>query len=176
MITQRFSSIGSTPQLKLTELEPVVANLLEYLRPRVSSKVSLQVEVLSPELKAFINVPLFEWVVENVCKNAVDAMDAKGSIIIRLARSAKGKAIVDIIDTGKGIPKKQFSKVFEPGFTTKKRGWGLGLTLVKRIVDNYHHGHIFVYRSELNKGTTFRILLNREEKKNPLLFNFSGND
>jgi signal transduction histidine kinase len=162
MITQRFSSIGSTPNLQLTELEPVVNNLLDYLRPRVSSRVILKVEALSPGLQAYINVPLFEWVVENVCKNAVDAMDARGYITIRLARSAKGKAIVDIIDTGKGIPKKQFSKVFEPGFTTKKRGWGLGLTLVKRIVDNYHHGKIFVYRSELGKGTTFRILLNRD--------------
>jgi signal transduction histidine kinase len=160
MITQRFSSIGSKPQLKLTVLEPEIENLLAYLRPRISSRISLSLECISPGLEAFINVPLFEWVIENVCKNAVDAMDNVGSITIRIGRSSKGKAIIDIIDTGKGIPKKQFRKVFEPGFTTKKRGWGLGLTLVKRIVENYHHGQIFVAKSELGKGSTFRVVLN----------------
>lgn len=109
---------------------------------------------------AAVNRALFEWVIENLIKNAVDAMDGAGSINIHI-HDQNEKLLIDISDTGKGIPKSRFKDVFKPGFTTKKRGWGLGLTLVKRIVDNYHKGKIYVHNSEVGKGTTFRIILNK---------------
>jgi signal transduction histidine kinase len=112
------------------------------------------------DITAVLNRDLFGWVMENICKNAVDAMEGKGSIRIRILRVNEGKVAIDIGDTGKGIPKNKVNTVFKPGYSTKKRGWGLGLTLVKRIIENYHQGKISVKRSEIGKGTTFRILLN----------------
>ncbi|WP_020532797.1 sensor histidine kinase [Flexithrix dorotheae] len=161
MITSRFSSIGSEPSLKDENLLEAVENIIGYLQKRVSTKVKF---IITPkfdhELYAKLNVPLFEWIIENICKNAVDAMGGAGKIEIYLKNSKDGRfVILDINDTGKGIPKSKLKTVFQPGFTTKKRGWGLGLTLVKRIVENYHNGKIFVLKSEIDVGTTFRILI-----------------
>jgi signal transduction histidine kinase len=118
------------------------------------------VYTLSENILANVHAPLFEWVVENLCKNAVDAMGSSGNIAIKILRGSEGKVFIDISDTGKGIPRSKIPMVFNPGFTTKKRGWGLGLTLAKRIIETYHKGKIFVKTSEENQGTTFRILLN----------------
>jgi signal transduction histidine kinase len=159
MIASRFSNIGSAPSLKKENLGQVIQGIANYLRTRISHKVSLTVST-GQEFIVPVNRPLFEWVIENLCKNAVDAMNGKGSIDIEI-HSTGLQVAVDITDSGKGIPKSKFKDVFKPGFTTKKRGWGLGLTLVKRIVENYHSGKIFVLHSEQGKGTTFRILLNK---------------
>ncbi|MEO1050632.1 MAG: HAMP domain-containing sensor histidine kinase [Bacteroidota bacterium] len=159
MITERFSNIGSTPALKDENVHDIISNIINYLKPRLSSKVSFNINSLSPGITAKINAPLFEWVIENLCKNAVDAMSGAGSISIRILRGSDNRVIVDITDTGKGIPKSKIKQVFNPGFTTKKGGWGLGLTLVKRIIEIYHEGKIFVRSSEENQGTTFRIIL-----------------
>lgn len=159
MVSERFSMIGSEAKLERVPLQPLLQNLIDYLKPRTSQKVSFDIETLVPDIQAIVNAPLFEWVIENICKNAIDAMEAKGSLTITLRKSARGSAIIDIKDTGKGIPKNQWKKIFEPGFSTKQRGWGLGLTLVKRIITDYHKGKIFVYRSEIGKGTTFRIII-----------------
>jgi len=139
----------------------MVEGAISYLRSRVSQRVSIQVKI-QPEgsqVMAFINRPLLEWVVENITKNAVDAMAGEGKLTLEITELTEGNVQMDITDTGKGIPRNQFKKVFEPGFTTKKRGWGLGLTLARRIVEQYHKGRIFVKSSEPGKGTTFRILL-----------------
>jgi two-component system, sporulation sensor kinase E len=161
MITARFSNIGSIPTLSDENILSVVENAANYLRTRVSTKVRFTVRTYADEnATAKINKPLFEWVIENVSKNAVDAMNGIGSLDIEITPLDEKKIGIDIIDTGKGIPRSKFSEVFEPGFTTKKRGWGLGLTLVKRIVENYHKGKIFVLSSEIGKGTTFRIIVN----------------
>jgi len=160
-ITSRFSSIGSTPQLKEYDIVEVAVKTMEYLEKRVSTRISFSLTYFPKgEIKANINKSLFEWVIENLCKNAVDAMGGIGSIHIKILKINEGKVAIDVTDTGKGIAKVSLSKVFSPGFTTKKRGWGLGLTLVKRIVENYHSGKIYIKSSELDKGTTFRILLN----------------
>lgn len=163
MITARFSSIGSPPVLKFENVEQVVRENIDYLQKRISSKVQISVRNLadtSPE--APLNRGLFEWVIENICKNAVDAMSGIGKITVFLSYTRDGKQVqIDITDTGKGIPKKLWKQIFRPGFTTKKRGWGLGLTLVKRIVEDYHKGSIFVLASSPQEGTTFRILLPR---------------
>jgi len=159
VVTERFSSIGSTPTLKDENIYQLVNNVVGYLQPRVSSKINFEVYTLSENIVAKIHAPLFEWVVENLCKNAVDAMGSTGTIAIKILRGGAGKVLVDISDTGKGIPKANISSVFKPGFTTKKRGWGLGLALAKRIIEMYHDGKIFVKSSEENKGTTFRIEL-----------------
>ncbi len=160
MITSRFSNIGSEPVLRPTNLYEVVSETVDYLKRRVSSKVTFEITSFpNTDIVADINPPLFKWVIENLCKNAVDAMAGSGHLSIKLLRANEGQAVIDISDTGKGIAKSKVGKVFQPGFTTKKRGWGLGLTLVKRIVENYHEGKIFVKSSDLNKGTTFRILL-----------------
>ncbi|MEM9326838.1 MAG: HAMP domain-containing sensor histidine kinase [Bacteroidota bacterium] len=161
MITARFSSIGSTPHLHLENVYDVVQSALAYLQNRLSSKISIQLTVFpNRSVSAQLNKDLFQWVMENLCKNAVDAMEGRGDIIVSILRVNEGKVAIDIRDTGKGIAKNRVSKIFQPGFTTKKRGWGLGLTLAKRIVENYHQGKIFVKKTEINKGTTFRILLN----------------
>jgi anti-sigma regulatory factor (Ser/Thr protein kinase) len=161
MITARFSNIGSIPALMDENILRVVQDSIEYLKTRVSSKVKFTVMSKAPETAtAKINKPLFEWVIENVCKNAVDAMNGIGSLDIEIVQLSESKIAIDITDSGKGIPRSKFNSVFEPGYTTKKRGWGLGLTLVKRIVDNYHKGRIFVHWSEPGKGTTFRIVVN----------------
>ncbi len=161
MITSRFSSIGSIPQLKNYDIVDVTTKSIAYLEKRVSTRTIFSLESF-PEgaISANINKSLFEWVIENLCKNAVDAMGGIGSISIKILKVNEGRIAIDITDTGKGIPKKSLSKVFSPGYTTKKRGWGLGLTLVKRIIENYHTGKIYVKSSEIDKGTTFRILLN----------------
>ena len=158
MITERFSNIGSEPVLNPEPMAPLLNQAIQYLRRRVSTKVQFNVQVQPQDLTACVNRPLFEWVIENLCKNAVDAMAGEGHISIHVFRH-ENKVAVDISDTGKGIPKGKLKTVFQPGFTTKQRGWGLGLTLVKRIVEQYHGGKIFVKHSEVDQGTTFRVLL-----------------
>ena len=159
MVTERFSSIGSKPVIQAENLYEVIEETIAYLRPRISTKVDLLINADSKDLDAMMNKPLFEWVVENICKNAVDAMKGKGTITIEILQDSDKYVIVDITDTGKGIEKRNFKKVFNPGFSTRQRGWGLGLTLAKRIVEGYHGGRIFVKNSEIGKGTTFRIML-----------------
>ena len=159
MVTERFSSIGSKPVIKPENLYEVIEETINYLRPRISTKVDLLINTDSKDLEAMMNKPLFEWVIENICKNAVDAMKGKGTITINVLQDSDKYVIVDITDTGKGMDKNMFKRVFNPGFTTRQRGWGLGLTLAKRIVEGYHGGKIFVKNSELGKGTTFRIAL-----------------
>lgn len=160
MVTERFSSIGSIPALKRENIVSLVQKVIDYLRPRVSSKVKIEVSYLSDNIFANVHAPLFEWVLENLCKNAVDAMGNTGFIRIKILRGNEGKVLIDVSDTGKGIPRSKINMVFRPGFTTKKRGWGLGLTLAKRIIETYHNGKIFVKSSEENEGTTFRIVVN----------------
>ena len=159
MITERFSNIGSVPVLKEENVTNLIQSLANYLRSRLSSKVSININSISDNITARINAPLFEWVIENLCKNAVDAMSGVGSLDINIMRGSDHKVFIDISDDGKGIPKSKIKQVFHPGYTTKKRGWGLGLTLVKRIIENYHEGRIFVKSSDLDQGTTFRIVL-----------------
>lgn len=160
IVTERFSSIGSVPALKKENIVHLINNVVNYLRPRVSSKVKMEVFTLSENIFANVHAPLFEWVIENLSKNSVDAMGNTGTIAIKILRGNEGKIFIDISDTGKGIPRSKIDHVFRPGFTTKKRGWGLGLTLAKRIIETYHDGKIFVKSSEENLGTTFRIVLN----------------
>jgi signal transduction histidine kinase len=160
IVTERFSSIGSIPALKKENIVLLINNVVTYLRPRVSSKVKMEVFTLSENIFANVHAPLFEWVIENLSKNSVDAMGNTGTIAIKILRGNEGKIFIDISDTGKGIPRSKIDHVFRPGFTTKKRGWGLGLTLAKRIIETYHDGKIFVKSSEENLGTTFRIVLN----------------
>ncbi len=160
LITSRFSSIGSVPVLQRENITEVIRTSINYLQTRISTKVKINLHQDGEEVIAEINKPLFDWVVENICKNAVDAMSGVGVIDIYVQQSGEGNVIIDISDTGKGIPKNLLGQIFQPGFTTKKRGWGLGLTLVKRIIENYHQGKIFIKSSEVNTGTTFRILLN----------------
>ncbi|MGE0588078.1 MAG: sensor histidine kinase [Cyclobacteriaceae bacterium] len=159
MVTERFSSIGSTPTLKDENIYNLISNVVSYLEPRVSSKIKIELYTLSESIIAKAHAPLLEWVIENLCKNAVDAIGTSGTIAIKILRGSEGKVFIDISDTGKGIPKANIANVFKPGFTTKKRGWGLGLALAKRIVELYHQGKIFVKSSEENQGTTFRIEL-----------------
>ncbi len=159
VITERFSNIGSAPVLNNEKIEPLIKNIIDYLRPRISPKVSISVLALTPNISAKVNPPLFEWVIENLCKNAVDAMNGTGSIFINILKGSESRIFIDIADTGKGIPKSKIKQVFNPGFTTKKRGWGLGLTLAKRIIQDYHQGKIFVKESDETQGTTFRIVL-----------------
>ncbi|MCC9136621.1 sensor histidine kinase [Pontibacter silvestris] len=162
IITERFSNIGSVPLLRDENILQVTQNAINYLQNRISKKVDFSVSSsFSPDITAKVNVPLFDWVIENICKNAVDAMEGKGSITLQLLLLGKSSIALDITDTGKGIPKSKMASVFLPGFTTKKRGWGLGLALAKRIIDNYHDGKLYVKWSEVGKGTTFRIVLNR---------------
>jgi two-component system, sporulation sensor kinase E len=162
IITERFSNIGSVPLLRDENILEVTQNAINYLQNRISRKVSFTVESnFAPEITAKVNVSLYDWVIENICKNAVDAMEGRGSINIQIVLLGKATIAVDITDTGKGIPKSKIASVFLPGYTTKKRGWGLGLALAKRIIDNYHQGKLYVKWSEVGKGTTFRIILNR---------------
>ena len=159
MITERFSNIGSVPVLKEENVTILIQSLANYLRSRLSSKVNININSISNNITAKINAPLFEWVIENLCKNAVDAMSGVGNLDIKIMRGSDHKVFIDISDNGKGIPKSKIKQVFHPGYSTKKRGWGLGLTLVKRIIENYHEGRIFVKSSDLDQGTTFRIVL-----------------
>ncbi len=156
VIADRFSKIGSRPELQLEYLNETVERAVQYMKSRISSKVSLKLDLSPDDHGVLISDPLFEWVMENLVKNAVDAMGGEGSITITTGME-KGKVWIEVADTGKGIARKNFKNVFSPGFTTKKRGWGLGLTLVKRIIEDYHGGKIYVKDSEIGKGTTFRI-------------------
>ncbi len=158
LIADRFSKIGSMPELAPASLNEVMRHVVEYMNRRTSAKVKMVTEFPEDDIIAQINPQLFEWVIENLCKNAVDAMEGEGTITLTTLMEP-GKAVVEVADTGKGIRKKDLHTVFTPGFTTKKRGWGLGLSLAKRIVEEYHKGRIFVKYSELGKGTTFRIEL-----------------
>lgn len=157
-IAERFSKIGSLPELRPESLNEVLSAVTQYISRRASNRVRLTCTVPQQPLIVPMCSSLFEWVVENLCKNAIDAMDGQGSITLT-AFTDGSLAVVEVADTGKGIPKNKFRTVFTPGFTTKKRGWGLGLSLAKRIVEEYHHGRIYVKNSEVGRGTTFRIEL-----------------
>ena len=159
-IAERFSKIGSAPEPQSDDLVELLERVVAYIRRRSSSKVQFVCSFTKRPLYVRMNSPLMEWVFENLCKNAIDAMNGEGTITINVTQSDE-KAIIDLSDTGKGIPKSRVATVFEPGYTTKKRGWGLGLSLAKRIMEQYHKGRIFVKNSELGKGTTFRIELKK---------------
>ena len=158
LIADRFSKIGSLPEPVDTSLREMLSHVVDYMDRRTSQKVSIIDRFSDCDSHILVNSSLFEWVLENLCKNAVDAMTGEGTITI-YAHQEDNKVIVDVEDTGKGIEKKNIKNVFRPGFTTKKRGWGLGLSLAKRIVEEYHEGKISVLRSEIGIGTTFRIIL-----------------
>lgn len=158
LIADRFSKIGSLPEPVETNLKDVMQHVVDYMDRRTSRKVQMVCRFSEDDVIVSINASLFEWVIENLCKNAVDAMEGVGTITLKIFRDG-GRAVVEVSDTGKGIRKKDIGSVFKPGFTTKKRGWGLGLSLAKRIVEEYHHGKIYVKKSELGVGTTFRIEL-----------------
>lgn len=159
-IASRFSKIGSRPNMECASLNEVLSNSVAYMRGRISSHIDLSLLLPAAELSANVSVPLIEWVMENLIKNAVDAMEARGSITVSLRADQDGKmAVIEVSDTGKGMSRKMRKQVFNPGFTTKKRGWGLGLTLARRIVEQYHSGQIYVSDSEPGVGTTFRIQL-----------------
>ncbi|QJB33236.1 HAMP domain-containing histidine kinase [Chitinophaga oryzae] len=160
LITDRFSKIGSVPKLEERDVLEQIENMTAYIRKRAPQKVRFSVHSDEKELPVMISPPLFDWVVENLLKNALDAMEGSGRIDINIDNHPTFVTI-DISDSGKGIPKMHFEKVFKPGFSTKKRGWGLGLSLAKRIIEEYHKGRLFVKSSEINKGTTFRILLRK---------------
>jgi len=159
IVADRFSKIGSKPQLEPYSVYEVVNEFVDYFKVRVSNKINFEVRG-DQELIAGLNIPLFDWVIENLLKNAVNAIEGAGSITVEISGSkTKNQIYIDIKDTGKGIPRSKFATVFQPGYTTRKRGWGLGLSLTKRIVENYHNGQIVVRDSELGAGTTFRITL-----------------
>ena len=155
-IAERFSKIGSVPEPVDSSMNEVLQHVIEYMSRRTSQKVEIVCHIPSEDVVVKMNASLFEWVIENLCKNAVDAMGGEGTITLTMMTEGQ-QVIIEVQDTGKGIRKKDIKNVFTPGFTTKKRGWGLGLSLAKRIVEEYHKGHIFVKSSEVGKGTTFRI-------------------
>ena len=161
LIADRFSKIGSLPEPVPSSLNEVMEHVIDYMDRRTSKKVQMIRSFPDHDVKVRLNASLFEWVIENLCKNAVDAMEGAGTITLSINDSNDKEVVVEVTDTGKGIKKKDMRNVFRPGFTTKKRGWGLGLSLAKRIVEEYHHGRIYVKCSELGKGTTFRIELKR---------------
>jgi len=159
IIAERFSKIGSVPDVQLVSLNENILNAVQYISNRTSSKVRIQCHFPDKNhIFIKLNTPLFEWVIENLCKNAIDAMDGSGNIYIYTTKTSK-ECIIDVQDTGKGIERKNYKTIFSPGFTTKNRGWGLGLSLAKRIIEEYHNGKIYVKNSEINKGTTIRIIL-----------------
>ncbi|TWJ03272.1 histidine kinase/DNA gyrase B/HSP90-like ATPase [Mucilaginibacter frigoritolerans] len=159
IVADRFSKIGSKPQLEDHKVYEVVKDFVDYFRVRVSKNISFEMRG-NPYMQAGLNVPLFDWVLENLLKNAVNAIEGKGLITVEISgNKIKKQVFIDVSDTGKGIPRSKFDTVFQPGYTTRKRGWGLGLSLTKRMVENYHNGQIFVRDSEVGKGTTFRIVL-----------------
>jgi two-component sensor histidine kinase len=158
LVADRFSKVGSTPQLEHEDVLKRLQIMQEYMQKRAPSKVLIGLHCKEESIAAYISGSLFDWVIENLIRNALDAIDGKGKIDIYLSRQAD-LVFIDIADTGKGIPAHQINKIFNPGFTTKKRGWGLGLSLSKRIIEKYHHGTLLVKQSEPGKGTTFRIIL-----------------
>lgn len=158
-ITERFSKIGSKPELHPYNVVAALSSTVKYLKTRSSDKVIFKTRFDENEIVEIpLNAALFSWVIENICKNAIDAMSNHGTITIDLQKK-EDQVLIDITDTGKGVPKSQFTTIFQPGFSTKKRGWGLGLSLAKRIIEIYHNGKIFIKWSEVGKGTTFRIIL-----------------
>jgi hypothetical protein len=157
-VTDRFSKIGAGTQLKDADIVETTSTFLSYLRTRLPQKINLTFESIEDEIIIPHNPPLFEWVIENICKNAIDAMEGEGNLSVKIFRE-EGKVILDIADTGKGMTLRQQRSVFQPGYTTKKRGWGLGLSLAKRIISEYHKGRLRVLESEIGEGTTFRITL-----------------
>lgn len=160
LIAERFSKVGSKPEFKEENLLEILWHVVDYISIRSSDKVKIVCDFPSTPVKILMSAPLFEWVIENLCKNAIDAMSGRGKIVITV-HEITGLVIIEVADNGKGIPKNHFKSVFAPGFTTKKRGWGLGLSLAKRIVEKYHRGKIFVKNSEIGQGTTFRIELKK---------------
>ena len=158
MITERFSKIGSQPELKNQDVNTIVQRSFYYMKDRSSSKINFKLDVSDHAMFSFLNTQLFGWVIENIMRNAIDALQGKGEIKVEVKDHSKN-VIIDISDNGKGIKSSQLKTVFEPGYTTKLRGWGLGLSLVKRIVEDYHKGQVYILHSELGKGSTFRISL-----------------
>jgi signal transduction histidine kinase len=165
LISDRFGKIGSTPKLEEKNVVEQITNMVDYIKRRASHKVNFKINSSNNIEIAKISAPLFDWVIENLLKNALDAMEENGSISINIKNNEDDDIIIDVTDTGKGISKKNIDKVFKPGFTTKKRGWGLGLSLSKRIIEQYHKGHLIVKQSEPGKGTTFRIVLKPQTPK-----------
>lgn len=161
LISDRFSKIGSKPELAMVSLQEVLAHVVDYIDRRTSHNVVIRCQLPDHDVMVNINAALFEWVIENLCKNAVDAMNGGPGTISIVVMETGQKVAIDVADTGKGISKKNIKNVFRPGFTTKKRGWGLGLSLAKRIIEEYHKGRIFVKSSEVGVGTTFRIELGK---------------
>lgn len=159
LISDRFGKIGSAPKLEEYNITDQVQKMVEYIKRRATDKVNFQIEAPAKPVITNISGPLFDWVIENLLKNALDAMEGKGSIILQI-KERPGHVIVDVTDNGRGISKQNIAQVFKPGFTTKKRGWGLGLSLSKRIIEKFHKGQLYVKSSEAGKGTTFRIVLN----------------
>jgi hypothetical protein len=161
IITSRFSKIGSAPQLEMQDVTAVLQETMDYMKARTSYKVKFSMNIApNADTVAPLNSPLFSWVIENLCRNAIDAMSGEGALTVDITDQVQF-LYIDITDTGKGIPKGKFKTIFEPGFTTKDRGWGLGLSLCKRIIEDYHDGKIFVKGSEVGKGTTFRIVIKK---------------
>lgn len=160
LIADRFSKIGSVPKLKEEDLIERLESMVDYMRKRAPLNVSLHFHHTDPEVVILLIGPLFDWVIENLIRNALDAMEGKGEINITIKNEPR-MVTIDLCDTGKGIPKNKFNQIFQPGFSTKMRGWGLGLSLAKRIINDYHNGSIYVQKSEIGKGTTFRIILRR---------------
>lgn len=160
MIANRFSKIGSAPELQPVDLCTVLSDVADYMSHRTSNKVEFSLNLPDTPMVVPLNDALFGWVIENLCKNAIDAMDGAGKITISVCEDTS-RWIIDVADTGKGIPKNKLESVFAPGYTTKKRGWGLGLSLARRIVQEYHNGRIYIKQSELQKGTVFRIELKK---------------
>jgi signal transduction histidine kinase len=161
LVSDRFGKIGSTPQLEEIDLVKQISNMVDYMRKRAAGKIIFSININGPQqIPAKVSAPLFDWVIENLLKNALDSMEGKGRIAVDI-NDEKNAVSIDISDTGKGISKQNIARVFKPGFTTKKRGWGLGLSLSRRIIQQYHKGEIFVKQSEIGKGTTFRIVLKK---------------
>ncbi|MCB0777306.1 MAG: HAMP domain-containing histidine kinase [Chitinophagaceae bacterium] len=161
LVSDRFGKIGSTPQLEKVNIVEQINGMVDYMRKRAAGKISFKVNTNGlAVISADVSPPLFDWVIENLLKNSLDAMEGKGSIVVDIQEDTKN-ILIDVTDTGKGISKQNIASVFKPGFTTKKRGWGLGLSLSRRIISTYHKGEIFIKHSELGKGTTFRIVLKK---------------
>ena len=161
-IANRFSKIGSLPELKQHKIVEITKKAYDYLESRSSKQISFSFDTQENHIQTLLNEELFGWVIENLIKNAIDAMQGKGSVSVNISSDSKRIKIL-VSDTGKGMAKSQFKQIFKPGYTTKKRGWGLGLSLSKRIIEDYHKGKIFVKKSEVGKGTTFQIILNKAQ-------------
>jgi signal transduction histidine kinase len=160
LVADRFSKVGSAPQLEEENILVRLENMVNYMQKRAPKKVAITLNSAEADVPVYMSGPLFDWVIENLIRNALDAMEGKGTIDITLTNTPQ-QVWIDVQDSGKGIPRHQVKKIFNPGFTTKKRGWGLGLSLSRRIIEKYHHGSLFVKQTEPTRGTTFRIILRR---------------